>query len=326
MSDIIVFCETKQGKLRAVAKEVVSATRQVAQGLDAKITAVLIGPPVEGAAEELALYGAEHVVEVSDSLLERYSTEGYAQVMAEIIGSASPAAVFFSATAMGKDLAARVAARVNRPLLSDCTGLQVEDGRLEVLRPIYAGKVLMWTAIRSDWAVISLRPKIFLPQAVNGKSVSVEKRQVALDAGKIRAKVNQTKHESGATLDLTEADFIVSGGRGLKGPENFVLIEELAKVIGATVGASRAVVDAGWRPHSDQVGQTGKTVSPTLYVAVGISGAVQHLAGMSSSKVIVAINKDAEAPIFKVATYGIVGDALKVVPALTEAVKKAKAE
>jgi electron transfer flavoprotein alpha subunit len=204
--------------------------------------------------------------------------------------------------------------------------LKAEQGYVKALRPIYGGKLLLWAAIQSDWGVFSLRPKIFLPQAVNSKSIAIETRQVALDASKIRARVSEVKQESGTTLDLTEADLIVSGGRGLKAPENFSIVEDLAKVIGATVGASRAAVDAGWRPHSDQVGQTGKTVSPTLYIAVGISGAVQHLAGMSSSKVIVAINKDPEAPIFKAANYGIVGDALKVVPALTEAVKKAKAE
>jgi electron transfer flavoprotein alpha subunit len=326
MSNIIVFCEAKQGKLRTVAKEAMSAARRVADGLNAKVAGVVIGAPVAGAAEELASFGADRLIEVSDPLLESYSTEGYAQALAEIARSESAVAVFLSASAMGKDLAPRVAAKLDRPLLTDCTEVKVEEGHLQILRPIYAGKVLMWVAVPDDGAVISLRPKIFLPQTVDGKSASVEKRQVALDAAKIRAKVAEVKQESGGTVDLTEADFIVSGGRGLKGPENFVLIEELAKTMGATVGASRAVVDAGWRPHSDQVGQTGKTVAPTLYIAVGISGAVQHLAGMSSSKVIVAINKDAEAPIFKVATYGIVGDALKVVPALTEAVKKAKAE
>jgi electron transfer flavoprotein alpha subunit len=327
MSHIIAFCESKQGKLRGVAKEILSAARAIANALGAEVSGVLLGPPIAGAAEELAPYGADRLIQVSDPLLENYSTEGYAQAMTEVIRSQSPvAAVLFPASALGKDLAARVAAKVDRPLLTDCIELKAEQGYVKALRPIYGGKLLLWAAIQSDWGVFSLRPKIFLPQAVNSKSIAIETRQVALDASKIRARVSEVKQESGTTLDLTEADLIVSGGRGLKAPENFSIVEDLAKVIGATVGASRAAVDAGWRPHSDQVGQTGKTVSPTLYIAVGISGAVQHLAGMSSSKVIVAINKDPEAPIFKAANYGIVGDALKVVPALTEAVKKAKAE
>lgn len=326
MSNIIVFCESKKGKLRPVAKEALSAARSIAGDLGAKVLGVMIGSPVGGAAEELAPFGADRLIQISNPLLETYSTEGYAQAASEIIKAESPAVVIFSASAMGKDLAPRVAAKVDRPLLSDCTELKVEDGHLKVRRPIYAGKVLLWTAIHSDWAILSLRPKIFLPETTNGASVSIETREVALDESKIRAKVVEVRQESGATVDLTEADFIVSGGRGLKAPENFNIIEDLAKVFGATVGASRAAVDAEWRPHSDQVGQTGKNVSPTLYIAVGISGAVQHLAGMNSSKVIVAINKDADAPIFKVANYGIVGDAFKIVPVLTEAVKKAKAE
>jgi electron transfer flavoprotein alpha subunit len=326
MSNIIAFCELKQGKPRGVAKEVLSASHEVAQGLDAKVMGVLVGPLADGAADELTSFGADRLIHIGHSSLEAYSTEGYAQAVAEIANSESPAAVLFPASAMGKDLSARVAAKVGRALLTDCTELKVVDGRLKVGRPIYAGKVFMRSAIASDWAVISLRPKIFQPKPVDGASATLETREVTLDESKIRAKVVEVKQESGATVDLTEADFIVSGGRGMKDPKNFDIIEELAKSIGATVGASRAVVDAGWRPHSDQVGQTGKTVSPTLYVAVGISGAVQHLAGMSSSKIIVAINKDPEAPIFKVATYGIVGDAMKVAPALTEAINKAKAE
>ncbi len=326
MSNIIVFCETKQGKIRPVAKEALSAARGIAGDLDAKVVGVLIGPSIANAAEELAPYGPDRLMEVTHPALEKYSTEGYAQALAEIINSESPAAVIFSASAMGKDLAPRVAAKIDKPLLADCTELTVENGRIHIVRPIYAGKVLLRAAVQSDGAVLSLRPKIFQPKPVNGATVSVEKRDVTLDESKIRAKIIEVKQESGGTVDLTEADFIVSGGRGMKAPENFALIEELAKVIGATVGASRAVVDADWRPHSDQVGQTGKTVSPTLYIAAGISGAVQHLAGMSSSKVIVAINKDPDAPIFKIATYGIVGDALKIVPVLTEAIKQAKTE
>jgi electron transfer flavoprotein alpha subunit len=327
MSHIVAFCESKQGKLRGVAKEILSAARAIAKDMNAQVTGVLVGPAIPGAAEELSPFGADRLVQISDPLLESYSTEGYAQAMAQVIGTLTPvAAVLFPASALGKDLAARVAAKVDRPLLTDCIELKVEGGHVNALRPIYGGKLLLRAAIQGDWGVFSLRPKIFLPQAVDGKSVAVETVQVKLDASKIRARVSEIKQESGATLDLTEADLIVSGGRGLKAPENFSIIEDLAKVIGATVGASRAAVDAGWRPHSDQVGQTGKTVSPTLYIAVGISGAVQHLAGMSSSKVIVAINKDPEAPIFRVATYGIVGDALTVVPVLTEAMKKAKAE
>ena len=326
MSNIIVFCETKQGKIRPVAKEALSAAREIAEGVGAKVLGVLIGPSIANAGEVLAPFGPDRLIAVTHPALEKYSTEGYTQALAEIINSESPAAVIFSATAMGKDLAPRVAAKMDKPLLADCTELTVEDGRVHIVRPIYAGKVLLRAAVQSEWAVLSLRPKIFQPKPVNGATVSVETREVTLDENKIRAKVVEVKQESGGAVDLTEADFIVSGGRGMKAAENFTLIEELAKTIGATVGASRAVIDADWRPHSDQVGQTGKTVSPTLYIAAGISGAVQHLAGMSSSKVIVAINKDPDAPIFKVATYGIVGDALKIVPVLTEAIKQAKTE
>jgi electron transfer flavoprotein alpha subunit len=211
-------------------------------------------------------------------------------------------------------------------LLADCTDLKVEGGEVHAMRPIYAGRVNLWAKVIGGFGIYSLRPKAFLPKSVNGGAAETEIRDVPIDASVIRAKITEEKMESGGMLDVTEADIVVSGGRGLKEADNFKLVEELAVALGGSVGASRAVVDAGWRPHSEQVGQTGKVVSPGLYIAIGISGAVQHLAGMNNSRTIVAINKDADAPIFKLATYGIVGDALEILPKLTEEIKKIKAE
>jgi len=238
-----------------------------------------------------------------------------------------PAALLFAASSMGRDLAPRVAARLGVGLAADCTALAVEEGRLVATRPVYAGKARQRVAFTGTPALVSLRPKIFSPAPPqNGGGATVTPLAADYDAGAARARVREVKATSAGKVDLTEAEIIVSGGRGLKGPEHFDIIEALALTLGATVGASRAVVDAGWRPHGDQVGQTGKTVSPKLYVAVAISGAIQHLAGMSSSRCIVAINKDPEAPIFKVADYGVVGDAFEVVPALTEAIRKLNAQ
>jgi electron transfer flavoprotein alpha subunit len=322
MSALLVFCESKSGKLKAVSREAVSAAKKLSQSLGATVTAVSIGPEVSDLAT-LGSFGASKVIHVNNPELATYSTEGYAQAAAEIIKSENPLAVILSATARGKDLAPRLAARVGAALLSDCTDVKVENNEFQGLRPIYAGKVLMWAKVKNALPLLALRPKAFLAEATDG-TAAVESRAVSLDASKIRAHVIEEKASGGATLDVTEADVVVSGGRGLRGPENFAMIEDLAKALGAAVGASRAVVDAGWRPHGEQVGQTGKVVSPTLYIAVGISGAVQHLAGMTTSRTIVAINKDADAPIFKVATYGIVGDAFEIVPKLTEELRKIK--
>jgi len=232
-----------------------------------------------------------------------------------------PAAVLFAASAMGKDLAPRVAARLGVGLATDCVALSAEGARLTATRPVFAAKAVQTVRFPRSPALLTLRPKAFASVEGSG-SATVTLLPVAVDAAAAKAKVTGVAAAGGGKVDLTEAEIIVSGGRGLKGPEHFAMIEDLAAALGGVVGASRAVVDAGWRPHGDQVGQTGKTVSPKLYVAVGISGAIQHLAGMTSSRCIVAINKDAEAPIFKVADYGIVGDAFEVVPALTEAVRK----
>jgi electron transfer flavoprotein alpha subunit len=253
-----------------------------------------------------------------------YDAAGYASACVAAVRAVSPAVVLFPASAMGRDLAPRVAARLGVGLASDCTALAFEEGRLVATRPVYAGKAVLRVAFKGTPAIASLRPKLFAPVERAGAGAAVE--PLAADPGPARATVRELAAAAAERLDLTESEIIVSGGRGLKGPENFVILEELALALGATVGASRAVVDAGWRPHSDQVGQTGKTVSPKLYVAVGISGAIQHLAGMSSSRCIVAINKDPEAPIFKVADYGLVGDLFEVVPALTDAVRKLNAQ
>ena len=230
-------------------------------------------------------------------------------------------AVLIPYTAMGKDVAPRVAARVGAGLVSDVVNLEVKDGKLEARRPVYAGKALATVRWEGEPQMATLRPNVF----ALGTAEAARKYDTVTgtaDVSTRRARVQSVQAAGAGKVELTEAQIIVSGGRGLKGPENFHLVEELANALGAAVGASRAVVDAGWVDHQMQVGQTGKTVSPTLYVAAGISGAIQHLAGMSSSKVIVAINKDADAPIFKVADYGIVGDVFEVLPKLSAAAKE----
>jgi len=252
--------------------------------------------------------------------LGSYATESFARALAQVITQEKPSVVLVPYTAMGKDVAPRVAARVGAGLVSDVIKLEVKDGKLEARRPVYAGKALATVRWEGEPQMATLRPNVFAlgtPEA----SRPFETVTGTADVSTRRARVQSVQAAGAGKVELTEAQIIVSGGRGLKGPENFHLVEELANALGAAVGASRAVVDAGWVDHQMQVGQTGKTVSPTLYVAAGISGAIQHLAGMSSSKVIVAINKDADAPIFKVADYGIVGDVFEVLPKLSAAAK-----
>ena len=264
--------------------------------------------------------GADRVLLATNAAFAKYDAEGCVAAVAKAVEAVKPAAVLFAGSSLGRDLAPRVAAKLGVGLASDCTHLTAEGGALTATRPVYAGKALQNVRFPRTPALATLRPKVFAPVTGAGRAGTVQPLEVAVPGS--RAKLREVVAQAGATADLTEAEVVVSGGRGLRGPENFKLVEDLAAALGASVGASRAVVDAGWRPHSDQVGQTGKTVSPKLYVAVGISGAIQHLAGMSSSRCIVAINKDPEAPIFKVADYGVVGDLFEIVPALTEAVRK----
>ncbi|MGD0485128.1 MAG: electron transfer flavoprotein subunit alpha/FixB family protein, partial [Gemmatimonadales bacterium] len=267
--------------------------------------------------------GADRVLVAADASFARYAPDGYAATAAEVAKKGGYAAVVVSATATGKDLAPRIAARLDVPLASDVIALGVDGGKVTASRPVYAGKAIQRVVFEAAQGVVSLRPNTYVVGAA-GKAGAVE--QVPAASVPARVTVREVKASEQGALDVAEAEVVVAGGRGLKGPEHFHLVEELAKAFGnAAVGASRAVVDAGWRSHAEQVGQTGKTVSPTLYVALGISGAIQHLAGMRTAKVIVAVNKDKDAPIFKAADYGIVGDLFEILPKLTEEVRKAKA-
>ena len=322
---ILVFIEQRDGKVRPVVREALGEAVRLAAALGGPVVGVCAAPADPGLAA-LGEAGASEVLLATHEAFRYYEPAGYTRAVVAAVDQVKPVAVLFAASSMGRDLAPRVAARLGVGLAADCTALAVEDGRLVATRPVYAGKARQRVAFTGTPALMTLRPKIFgaaPPQ--NGGGATVTPIATDYDPAAARARVREVKATSAGKVDLTEAEIIVSGGRGLKGPEHFDIIEALAASLGATVGASRAVVDAGWRPHGDQVGQTGKTVSPKLYVAVAISGAIQHLAGMSSSRCIVAINKDPEAPIFKVADYGLVGDAFEVVPAFTEAVKQLNA-
>jgi electron transfer flavoprotein alpha subunit len=323
VSNVLAVLEQRDGTLRKVSHEVVTGARRLADALGggANVDAlVLAGGSVRGA-DQLGGFGADKVVTLTNPAFGGYAPEGYARAIADRVKAGGYGAVVFAASATGKDLAPRVAARLDRPLAQDVTDVSVAGGAVIAIRPVYAGKALLKVRIAGSPAIVSLRPNVFTP-VQRPKAGIQETVAVAGTAG--RVVVKQIKAAPAGTLDVAEAPIVVSGGRGLKEPANFKVLEALAAAFGgrAAVGASRAVVDAGWRPHADQVGQTGKTVSPTLYIAVGVSGAIQHLAGMRTSRIIVAINKDKEAPIFKVADYGIVGDLFEVVPKLTEAIKK----
>ncbi len=319
MATILTLAEQRDGKLRRASLETVSEARRLAGTLGATVSSVLVGPDSSSLVGDLASYGADGVYVFEDAAFSAYATESYARALAQVITEIQPQIVLIPFTAMGKDLAPRVAAKVGAGLASDCVSLAVADGRLVARRPIYAGKAYATVGWTGAPQMATLRPNVFaLGQADTSRKAEVSKG--ACDAA-ARAKVVSVRATAQGKVQLTEAQIIVSGGRGLKGPEHFHLVEELAEAMGAATGASRAVVDAGWVVHGMQVGQTGKTVSPSLYVACAISGAIQHLAGMSSSKYIVAINKDPEAPIFKVADYGILGDVFAVLPKLTAAVK-----
>jgi electron transfer flavoprotein alpha subunit len=316
---VFVVAEQRDGALRKVSFELASAARKLADQTGDEVSAILLGSGIESLAAELGKFGVDKVFVGDNAALEPYVTEAHAQVVAKILKDNDASIALFGASVQGKDLSARVAAKLAGGLATDCTDVKVDGGKLVATRPMYAGKCFGEVAFNTTPAMASLRPNVFAA-IENAKAAAVTKVDVAVDAPK--SKVLEVQKDTSGKVDLTEANIIVSGGRGMKGPDEYKILEELADVLKGTVGASRAAVDAGWRPQKDQVGQTGKVVSPNLYIACGISGAIQHLAGMSSSKCIVAINKDAEAPIFTKADFGVVDDLFKVVPELTAACKK----
>ncbi len=321
MGKILFLAEQRDGELRKTAGELATVALRLAGESGGEAVGLVIGLEAVNCAAQLGQYGIGQVFVITDAKLANYSTTAFAKCTYDLIKNIQPQAVLFAASATGRDLAPAVAGIAGKSVATDCTRVQFTDGKLTVQRPVYAGKALVNLAFDGELALVSLRPNSYAA-VENPVSAAVEDFAPELGDSDFSAKVTEFSASEATRPELTEAEVIVSGGRGMGGPDNYTVIEALADTLGAAVGASRAAVDAGWRPHSDQVGQTGKTVAPSLYIACGISGAIQHLAGMSSSKVIVAINKDAEAPIFKAATYGIVGDLFEVVPALDSELKK----
>jgi electron transfer flavoprotein alpha subunit len=316
-----VFAESSGSEFRKSSFEALTEGRRLANLMGTEEYALSIGDGASLGISGLAKFGADHVLVADDPALKLFHPDYFRHVALDAVRKVSPSIILLPATAAGKDLAPRLAIHLDAGLASDCIRLELQGQDLVATRPAYAGKVLLKVKVNGSPKIATLRPNAFTAkEVVPARNPSVEK--LPFNKPESRMIVQKFVAQEGKKLDLTEASVIVSGGRGMGGPENYRILQELADVMGGVVGASRASVDAGWRPHSDQVGQTGRTVSPTLYIACGISGAIQHKVGMVNSKVIVAINKDPEAPIFGFADYGIVGDVFEVVPALTREMKK----
>lgn len=321
---IWVIIEHNNAKIRKVSLELLSQARKIADQSGDALVAVVLGENIETLASEAAAYGADTVILADDARLAHYTTGAYTTVLYQMIRQEEPRAVLLGHTAMGKDLTPRLAQRLGVGAAVDCTGMEFDATTfLRFIRPVYAGKAFAHVAADTVPVIATIRPNTFaMAVADPARKADVVKYPVKIDEADLWGIVKDIAVAVSKRPELTEANIIVAGGRGMKGPEHFALLEELADTVGAAVGASRVAVDAGWLDHEYQVGQTGKTVSPTLYIACGISGAIQHLAGMSSSRCIVAINNDAEANIFNVADYGIVGDLFEIVPLLTQEIKK----
>jgi electron transfer flavoprotein alpha subunit len=326
-NNVCIITEFRNGNFRRVTNEVASEGRRIADALGTELTAITLGSGVSEKAAELGKFGVDKVYVLDNPMLEHYLAETFVPTIAEIMQKIKPAAVLLPASVDGRDLGARLGARLHVTLLQDVIEVRVSDaGKITAKWPLFAGKCFAWC----EWAegvapLLSIRPNVMQCFVVDeNRKADIEKVDISIPQP--RTRVVKYDRDTSGKVELTEAEIIVSGGRGMKDASNYTILEELAGLLGAAVGASRAAVDSGWRPHSDQVGQTGKVVNPNLYIAVGISGAIQHLAGMGSSKNIVAINKDADAPIFSKADYGIVEDLFKFLPAFTEEVRKLKSQ
>ena len=316
MSNVFVVGEIKDGELKKISRELTSAARKIADTLGGQVEVLLIGAGAEKFAGDLGAVGADKVLTAN---VGDFNAEAYANVIAETVKAKKPTVVLMPHTGYGKDYSPRVAVKIGAGIVADVVGLSVDGGKVVAKKPIYSGKAYANIKVTTDIQAFTVRPN---SQELGTKAAAGAVEAVSAGAGDVKVKITGSELSGGSKIQLTEASIIVSGGRGMKGPENFPMLQSLADLLGAALGASRAAVDSGWISHSHQVGQTGKTVSPNCYIACGISGSIQHMAGMGSSKYIVAVNKDPEAPIFKVATYGVVADLFEVVPALTAEFKK----
>jgi len=327
MGNVLIFAEHQDGKLKKTALELASKAKELAGAIGGQAEAVLVGSGVEGLGKELAPFGIKKVYLLESAQLNQYNTIGYVKVLADLINEIKPEVVLAAASPIGRDCIPRLAGRLGTGLVSDTVDLKIDsDGKLLATHPIYSGKALVDVKIPNSSPQMALiRPNSFGLGAPE-EGATAEEVKNAVDPGELKAPMKEMVKGESDKVDLTEADIIVSGGRAMKDSANFKILQELADVVGATVGASRAAVDSGYAPQDMQVGQTGKVVNPKLYMAFGISGAIQHLAGMRTSKIIVAVNKDPEAPIFQKADYGIVGDLFEIVPLLTEEFKKVVGE
>lgn len=318
---ILVFAELGNGKLKKTSIEVAAFASALATQKGTDCTAIAIGSADSGELEKLGAYGIQKVLHVADTKLDHVFSRAYSKIIAEAARQNNTDIIVLSHNAAGKTIAPRLAVKLNASLLPGISSLP--DAGNNFTKTVYSGKAFVQLHASTEKQVITLNPNSYKPQTGSG-TASLESFNTALEAKDFDYEVIKTEDETEGMVPLPEAELVVSGGRGLKGPENWGMVEELAKVLGATTACSRPVADIGWRPHHEHVGQTGITIKPNLYIAIGISGAIQHLAGVNQSKTIVVINKDAEAPFFKAADYGVVGDAFEVVPKLTAAIRKIK--
>ncbi|MCD7855097.1 MAG: electron transfer flavoprotein subunit alpha/FixB family protein [Clostridiales bacterium] len=330
---VFIFAQQVDNKIDNIAFELIGKATELAAALDTKVTAVLVGSDVKSLAPELGEYGADRVIVVDDPELKDYRTEPYTHAVASVINEFKPEIMLVGATAIGRDLGPRVSARVATGLTADCTFLEIGDFRgkanqLLMTRPAFGGNTIATIACPDNRPqMATVRPGVMQKlEKVSGRTAEIVEFNPGFTPDNKYVEILEVVKKVSDVADIMDAKILVSGGRGMGSPENFKILEDLAEVLGGTVSCSRACVDAGWKPKDLQVGQTGKTVRPNLYIACGISGAIQHLAGMEESDIIVAINKDESAPIFDVADYGVVGDVNKIVPKLTEAIKAAKAQ